>query len=217
MAQQLKGHPLAKSIRARVASQLNQLPTQPILAVILVGQDPASHLYVNLKRQACEEVGIGFELFFYQEDVSTDVLKEAIQDLNVCEDVTGILVQLPLPNQKTDEIIAQIDPQKDVDGFHPENLRALQEGKDNLAPAVALGIIELIKRTEEPLNGKQAVIVSSQIFGRPLLPLLKKMGCQATIVSPKDPELERKTLTADILISAVGKAGMITGAMVKTH
>lgn len=215
MAHLLRGRALAKNIRLNVKKNVDQLSTQPVLAVLLVGDDPASHTYVNLKKKACEEAGIGFELFLYPSDVAEETLIETIEELNRCEDVHGILVQLPLPGQNADRVIAALDPIKDVDGFHRDNLERLLAGEKAIAPAVALGIMRLITASQEPLREKKSVVVSSELFGKPLVALLEQKGCATEIVSPDDLELALKTKEADVLIVAVGRPHMIKKEYVK--
>jgi len=211
----LDGKQLAQEMRQALKEKVKQCETQPKLAVLLVGTDPASHTYVRLKQLACVEVGIAFELLAYPEFVTEEELLKRIQELNARSDITGILVQLPLPGQNPDPLIAAIDPKKDVDGFHPENLEHLRLGQPSLAPAVALGILKLIEVTKISLSQKHIVIVSSQFFGEPLIHLFTKDGAQSSIVSSKDPTLAQHTQQADILICAVGHPGLITKKMIK--
>lgn len=211
----LDGKSLAQQERQHVMEKIKSCKTQPKLAVILVGTDPASHTYVHLKQLACQEVGIGFELFAYPTFVSEQELMDRIQRLNARSDITGILVQLPLPGQNPNPLITAIDPKKDVDGFHPENLERLRQGKPTLAPAVALGILKLIEATHLDLPKKHAVIIGSHLFGEPLAHLLSTYGIESFVISASDSDLSQKTITADILISAVGHPGLITKEMVK--
>ena len=211
----LDGKTLAANIRSKVKARVAALPQKPGLAVILVGADPASHTYVALKQKACEEVGISFEkhLFFATEPEEKVIAK--IHELNARPDITGILVQLPLPSQNPDRVISAIDPQKDVDGFHPENVRRLREGKPAIAPAVALGIMKLIDASEESLSGKRAVVIGSDLFAEPLRTLLNEHGVSTETVSHQDPERIAKTKTADIVIVAVGQPNLITAPSIK--
>lgn len=214
MAMILDGRTLAQNIREKVKTRVQALGTQPGLAVILVGSDPASHTYVALKKKACEEAGIRFEQHLYFATESEDTLIKKIHQLNSRADVTGILVQLPLPTQDANRIIAEIDPLKDVDGFHPVNLQNLEAGKPAIASAVALGILKLIgEATRE--TPSQAVIVSSSLFAKPLQILLREQHILSTVVQSDDHHLAETTQTADILIVAVGQPGLITSNMVK--
>lgn len=215
MAVILDGKAIAARIRAKVKERVAALPKPPLLAVVLVGEDPASALYVGLKQKACEESGIKFERLAYPANISKSDLVKKIQELNVRPDVTGILVQLPLPAQDADAVIAAIDPKKDVDGFHPENLKALQSGKPGLVPAVALGIVKLIDEAHAPLRGRWAAIVSSPLFAKPVEALLAELDVKAFVVDPAAPDVAEKTKTADVLVVAAGRPGLITGEAVK--
>ncbi|MBI5793878.1 bifunctional methylenetetrahydrofolate dehydrogenase/methenyltetrahydrofolate cyclohydrolase [Candidatus Uhrbacteria bacterium] len=214
MALILNGKNLAMAIREKIKTRVAALSTPPGLAVILVGSDPASHTYVALKKKACEQVGIRFEQHLYFATESEDTLIKKIQELNARPDVNGILVQLPLPTQNADRVIAAIDPLKDVDGFHPVNLENLEAGKPAIASAVALGILKLIGEAPHK-TGSQAVIVSSPLFAQPLQILLREQNITATVVDPDAQDLAKTTRAADILIVAVGHPGLITGGMVK--
>ncbi len=215
MVQILDGRALSNRIREKIKTRVAALPTPPGLAVILVGADPASHTYVAIKHAACEEVGIRFEKNLYFATESEQTIIDKIHELNARPDIDGILVQLPLPSQDADRVIKEIDPKKDVDGFHPENLRRLKNGEPAIASAVALGVMKLIEKTERVKKGDKTVIVSSQLFAEPLVYLLKERNLNSTIVDASDLHLSAKTKTADILIVAVGKPGLITGEMVK--
>lgn len=216
----LDGTTLAATIRADVKKHIEADHLQLGLAVLLVGDDPASHLYVSLKRKACEEAGMRFELTTYPKDEPEANLIEKIKELNQRDDVTGILVQLPLPSQNADRVIAAIDPRKDVDGFHPKNLEHLEAGEPGIAPALELGIMKLMdhgllqlgKQTEPGLT---CVIIGSSLFARPMMHFLKERGILAQRVSADDPHLPETSVQADILIVAVGKPGVVTGDMIK--
>lgn len=216
MAFLLDGKALGATIREKVKIRVATLSTRPTLAVILVGKDPASHLYVSLKKQACEEAGIGFELFSYPAETSEEELIQKIQVLNAREEITGILVQLPLPTQSADNIVAAIDPNKDVDGFHPENLRRLEAGEPGIVPALELGIMKLISEAIKTCpKPSSALIVGSTFFARPLLSLLQEIHILGTSISPNDPSLLEKTCASDLIIVAVGQPNLITKDMVK--
>ncbi len=217
MATILDGKSLATTIREKVKDRVVSLATKPGLAIILVGNDPASHVYVNLKQKACEEVGIRFEKFSYEETVSETELIEQIKILNEREDIHGILVQLPLPTQNADKVILAIEPNKDVDGFHPTNLQSLRQGKPTIAPAVALGILKLIDAALESQNrtNLKAVIVSSDFFAEPLQLLLREQHIVSTVVRPEDEAFTDLTSSADILIVALGRPNIIRASMIK--
>lgn len=215
MATVLDGKTLATAIRAKVKGRVASLSAKPGLAVLLVGDDPASHLYVNLKEKACAEVGIRFERKEYAADVSEDNLVKDIRALNQRTDIDGILIQLPLPSQNADHVVAAIDPKKDVDGFHPKNLAALAAGLPCLAPPVHLGVMKLIESTGQNITGKTAVVVSSVVFGSPLVSLLGERNVSAHIISLNAKNLKEELQTADIVVTAIGRPAFITGDMLK--
>jgi methylenetetrahydrofolate dehydrogenase (NADP+) / methenyltetrahydrofolate cyclohydrolase len=216
MATILNGKELASKIQAKIADRVTNLPTTPSLAVVLVGDDPASHLYVGLKEKACKAAGIGFEKIVFAPEVLEEVIVEKVQSLNEDESVTGILVQLPLPTQNASNVIAAIDPLKDVDGFHPENLKRLEAAQPTIASAVALGVMRLIREAVGSYTfPKTATIVSSPLFSRPLELLLEDQGATVTVTQAEDEKLADKTRGADILIVAEGEPGLIIGEMVK--
>lgn len=212
MAIILDGRQLASRIREKIKARVAALPTQPGLAVLLVGDDPASHLYVSLKKQACEEAGIAFELFLFPSETAQEHLIAKIEELNTHQKINGILVQLPLPSQSANQVIAAIDPRKDVDGFHPENLARLRRGEPCIASAVALGVMKLLDEAKARGN---ACIVSSPLFAAPLATLLKERGSESVLVQAEDAHLADQTRQADILIVAEGIPGLITADMVK--
>ncbi len=213
MVKILDGKNLAQTIREKVKTRVAALSTQPGLAILLVGDNPASHTYVALKKKACEEAGIHFEQYLYVETEPEETLVKKIHELNAREDVNGILVQLPLPTQNADRVIAAIDPLKDVDGFHPVNLEKIERGESAIASAVALGIMKLIEQAGgSPVT---ATIVSSALFAKPLAILLRERGVASTVVQHDNADLAEATRASDILIVAVGQPGFIIGDMVK--
>jgi len=217
MAIILDGKALAERIRSKIKMRVSHLSPVPGLAVLLVGDDPASHTYVNIKQKACEEVGIYFEKFLYDKAVSEEILLQKIIELNHRKEINGILVQLPLPSQNADTIITAIDPKKDVDGFHPDNLNALKKGQPAIVSAVALGVMRLISlATKQTLTPKTAVVISSTLFGEPLIPLLREQSIDGMIVNETDEDLVEKTKQADVIIIALGKPGFLTGEMIKS-
>lgn len=216
MSEIIQGKRLAKSIREKVAKQIAKLDHPPGLAAILVGDDAASKLYVSLKERAAKEVGIYFEKIELEADASTGKIVKAVKKLNARDDIHGILVQLPLPNQDEDEVIEEIKWQKDVDGFHKKNRKRLLEGEPSLVPPVALAVMRLISATNQPLAGKNALIVANNpIFAEPLIQLFKEVGVAADFLPSDASAIETKTRAADILVVAVGKPGFITREMVK--
>lgn len=217
MTEILNGKVLAKTIREKVKLRIESMDFPPGLAVILIGENPASQLYIRLKEHASREAGIYVERLEYPADVETEAVIAAIKTLNERNDIHGILVQLPLPgNQDTDAIIAAINPNKDVDGFHQANRDALLASTPNLVPPTALAIMRLLQATRLPLQGKSAVILgNSAIFAEPLIELLKESGVVATFVTRETEGLPAITRAADILITALGSAHFVTPDMVK--
>ncbi len=189
------------------------------LAVILVGNNPASELYVKKKKIACDELGIGFELFRFDEKVSQEELLQTIDGLNDKQTVNAILVQLPLPkNLDSPKILNTVSPLKDVDGFTAFNLGLLNYGKEEIVSCTAQGIVRLLESTGVVIEGSNVCIVNhSIIVGRPLAQLLLNRGATVTICHAKTTDLAMHTKNADILITAVGKPKLINGDMVKPN
>ena len=210
MMQLIDGKTLAKTIRKNVKARVKNLAKQPGLAIILVGNDPASHVYVALKERACKRANIHFEKYLYFATETDEEIIKKIEELNKAENIHGILVQLPLPNHDENRIIAAIDPNKDVDGFHKENLARMNEGKPSLISPVALGVNKLIDTSGRPVSGLHAVIVASDFFAHPIATLLNEHGITSEIAKSTDPDLTAKTKKGDILIVALGKPGLIT-------
>lgn len=215
MAQIIDGRTLAQNIRTKLKQRIQSLPSMPGLAVILVGADPASHTYVEIKQKACEEIGVHFEKYLYFATETEQTIIDKIHELNTRKDIHGILVQLPLPSQNADRVIQAIDPKKDVDGFHPENISRLEHGLSGMVPAVALGIMKLIDATKKDLGGLKATIVSSVLFAQPITILLKERRVVARICQQETQDLHDLTREADILIVAEGSPSLITDDMVK--
>jgi methylenetetrahydrofolate dehydrogenase (NADP+)/methenyltetrahydrofolate cyclohydrolase len=188
----------------------------PHLATVLVGEDPASQLYVNMKHRACERVGIGSVSIQLPGDVGTEQVVEAVARLNQDALIDGILVQLPLPPQiNTADVIAAVSVEKDVDGFHPCNLGKLFTGEPNFVPCTPRGIMTLLQEYQIVTAGKRAVVVGRSIeVGRPLGMLLLAADATVTYCHSKTRDLTSYTRTADILVSAVGTAHLITAEMV---
>ena len=221
MASIIDGNKIAQDIRNEVRQSAISLKEQkgiiPGLAVVLVGEDPASQVYVGRKAKACAEVGFLSREYKLPADTSEARLLEIITELNQDHLIHGILVQLPLPkNISTDKIIAAIDPHKDVDGFHPYNVGGLVTGSPLFVPCTPQGIMELIARTGIDLKGKEAVVVGrSNIVGKPMALLLLAQHATVTICHSRTKDLPSVTRRADILIAAIGKAHMIKADMVK--
>ena len=198
-------------------SELKERNINPGLAVIIVGDDPASRVYVNNKKKACEEIGIYSEEYALKEETSEEELLSLIRELNVKKEINGILVQLPVPKQINEEtIINAIDPKKDVDAFHPVNVGKIMVGNFDFVPCTPAGVMELIAESGIDVSGKECVVVGrSNIVGKPQAMLLLHKNGTVTICHSRTKNLKEKTKTADILVAAVGKPNFITGDMIK--
>ena len=199
---------------ALIKSKTNKIPG---LAVILIGEFAPSQIYVRNKEKNSKEVGISSNIIKYSKDVTEEEVLKKIKDLNNDKDVSGILVQLPLPNQiDKKKIINTIDPLKDVDGFNPVNVGNLASGYKAIVPCTPLGCLMLLKNVEKNLSGKHAVIIGrSNLNGKPMAQLLLKENCTVTISHSKTKNLKEECLKADILIAAVGVANLIKKDWVK--
>jgi methylenetetrahydrofolate dehydrogenase (NADP+)/methenyltetrahydrofolate cyclohydrolase len=217
----LDGKTLAKKIRADIAAEIitkiQNGYKRPGLAVILVGNDPASEIYVRNKRLACEEIGIQSFYHHLSKTIQEDELIELIQLLNADPDVDGILLQLPLPEHiDSDKLLELIDPKKDVDGFHPYNLGRLAQRRPLMRPCTPYGVMLLLESIRETYKDKHAVIVgASNIVGRPMALELLLAGSTITICHRFTENLASHVQSADILVSAVGKPGLIKGHWIK--
>ena len=213
----LDGKALAAKIKARVREEAVKLPRRPGLAVVLVGNDPASRVYVTSKRKDCEECGFYSEEYALLESATQEELLELVETLNGREDIDGILVQLPLPAQLDEETVIQaIDPEKDVDGFHPMNAGALLIGRPGFLPCTPAGVMDLLDEYGVDPAGKRAVVVGrSHIVGKPMALLLLRRNATVTVCHSRTPDLAEHCRQADILVAAVGRQGLITGDMVK--
>ena len=216
----LDGNKIATEIRAEVAAEVKSLSAsgmRPGLAVILVGNNPASEIYVRGKVKSCEEVGIYSEKHTPPDTISTEKLLELVQDLNSRDEIDGILVQLPLPSQiDSKKILMAVDPAKDVDGFHPVNVGFLSTQRPGLVPCTPAGILEILKRSNIPISGQDAVVVGrSDIVGKPTAMLLTNGNATVTICHSKTRDLPGVCRRGDILVAAIGRAGMITRDFVK--
>ena len=221
MANIIDGKALSAAIKDEVRAQVPALEKQygrkPCLCVIIVGENPASQVYVRNKVRAAEYVGIDSLKVELPADSSEEALLARIAALNADPAVDGILVQLPLPRHIDEEkVIDAIAPEKDVDGFHPSNVAGLWLGKDCVLPCTPAGILRLIDSTGVSLSGKQAVVVGrSNIVGKPVAKLLLDRNATVTIAHSRTADLGSVTARADVLVVAVGKAGLVTGGMVK--
>lgn len=217
-AQLLNGKQLAADIRNRLKEKIAGFPAAPGLAVILVGNDPASEIYIRAKQKACAEIGIRAEAFHLPENTSQAELTGLINRLNSTPEINGILVQLPLPRHLNEkEILLAVAPEKDVDGFHPYNAGSIiQKRAGAFVPCTPKGILRLLDTTGKDLNGLNAVIVGrSQIVGMPAAHLLLNRNCTVTITHSHTQNLQKICQTADILIAALGKPEFITGEYIK--
>ncbi len=189
----------------------------PVLATVLVGDDPASAMYVRMKHRACEQVGISSVNIQIPKDATTRDVLDRIRTLNEDPDIDGILVQLPLPDQiDTHRVIEAVSPAKDVDGFHPSNVGKLVSGLPGPRPCTPKGVMTILKENRIPTTGKHAVVIGRSVdVGRPMALLLMLADATVTICHSKTVHLPDITRQADILVSAAGRAGMVTADMVK--
>lgn len=217
MAIILDGKALAKKCKEKVKKEAESLKRTPGLAVIIVGNNPASRVYVNSKRKDCEECGFLSEEYALPEETTEAELIALIQELNAREDIDGILCQLPLPKGINEEaVLMAIDPEKDVDGFHPMNMGALLIGKDGFLPCTPYGVMEILDEYGIDPKGKQCVVIGrSNIVGKPMSILLLQRHGTVTICHSRTPNLAEVCRTADILVAAVGKVNIVTADMIK--
>lgn len=216
----IDGKAIAGKKREELKQAVEELKAKgitPGLAVILVGDDPASQTYVRNKQRACKEVGIYSLLLKYEENITEEFLLARIKELNENKEIHGILVQLPLPNQINPKVVIEaIHPDKDVDGFHPLNVGKLLTGEDTFVPCTPLGIIEMLKEIHIDLTGKHAVVIGrSNIVGKPMGQLLLGENATVTYCHSKTVDLPSITRQADVLVSAIGQANRITADYVK--
>lgn len=197
--------------------QLNRVGVTPHLTVILVGDDPASHSYVSGKEKACKEVGLSSDVIKLAETTTEDELLERIEKLNNDEQVHGILVQLPLPDNIDEEkVIEAISPRKDVDGFHPLNIGYMMAGKETFLPCTPYGIITMLKSKHIDIEGKHAVVIGrSNIVGKPVGQLLLNENATVTYCHSRTKDMRSITKQADILVVAVGRAHVVNGDDIK--
>src|SRR5829696_779062 len=213
----MDGKGLAARVRAEVGRDVAELDRPAGLATVLVGEDPASAIYVSNKEKACVEAGIQTFHHGLAADISQEDLLGLVTELNADERVTGILVQLPLPPQiNEDLVITSIDPVKDVDGFHPINAGFLLLGRPTLPPATPVGILELLREYEIGLQGADAVVIGrSNIVGKPISLLLLAEHATVTITHSRTTNLAERVRAADVVVAAVGRAETVTAEMVK--
>jgi methylenetetrahydrofolate dehydrogenase (NADP+) / methenyltetrahydrofolate cyclohydrolase len=219
-ARKLDGSAIAAAIKEDVAREVAALAAQgirPTLAAVLVGNVPASEIYVRSKVRTCQELGLGSELLTPPKTVTTEEMLALVAELNGRDDVDGILIQLPLPPQvNAKRLLEAVAPEKDVDGFHPVNVGRLQTGQPALAPCTPAGLIEILKRSNLPIAGQNAVIIGrSDIVGKPAAILLLAENATVTICHSKTRDLPGICRTADIVVAAIGRPGYVTPDMVK--
>ena len=217
----IDGKKAAATLREKLKKKVSELKARynsvPGLTVILVGEDSPSQIYVKNKEKSANEVGIKSEVIRYPEEVEEKVVLDKIKELNDNNQVSGILVQLPLPKHiDKRKVIEAINPSKDVDGFHPMNVGNLSSGYESSIPCTPLGCYLLIKNIEKNLNGKHAVIIGrSNLNGKPMAQLLLKENCTVTITHSKTKDLKAECARADIIIAAVGRPKLVKADWVK--
>ena len=220
MSLRIDGKKISSDIKEELKEQVKQLKEEGVsvcLAVIQVGSDPASSVYVNNKKKACAYVGINSRSYELPEDTSEQTLLDLVQKLNEDPEVNGILVQLPLPKQiDEDKVIRTISPDKDVDGFHPVSVGRLWIGEKGFLSCTPAGVIQLLKRSGIEIEGKECVIIGrSNIVGKPMAALLLRENATVTVAHSKTKDLKSIAKRADILIVAIGKAKFITKDYIK--
>ncbi len=216
----IDGKAVAAKIKSQIKTEVESLKAQgktPGLAVIIVGNNPASRVYVNNKKKACEETGMYSVEYALSEETTEEELKALINKLNCDSKIHGILVQLPLPAHLDDKtVINTISPEKDVDAFHPVNVGKIMIGDYKLAPCTPAGVMELIKETGLEISGKECVIIGrSNIVGKPQAMLMLQNNATVNVCHSKTKDLKEVVKRADIVIAAVGRAKMITADMIK--
>lgn len=220
MAIVLDGKQLAKKVRQELKEKVDEMKQRgilPKLAVIMVGEDSASKIYVKNKSKACEELGIDYEEYLLKEDITIEELKDLIHSLNEKKEIHGILLQSPIPRHlNINEAFREIAPNKDVDGFNPINVGKLCLGQDTFVSCTPFGIIKILEEYQIPIEGKHVVILGrSNIVGKPLIQCMLNKNATVTICHSKTENIEEYTKQADILIVAIGKQRFVTKNMVK--
>ncbi len=210
---------LREDLKKKIIDLKSTFNSVPGLTVILVGDDPASKIYVKNKEKFSKEVGMNSEVIRYPKNVEESVILDKIMELNKDKKISGILVQLPLPKHiSKKKVIETILPTKDVDGFHPVNVGNLSSGYDSSIPCTPLGCFLLLKKVEKNLSGKHAVIIGrSNLNGKPMAQLLLKENCTVTITHSKTKDLKEECLKADIIVAAVGKPKLVKGDWIKKN
>ncbi|WRA75901.1 bifunctional methylenetetrahydrofolate dehydrogenase/methenyltetrahydrofolate cyclohydrolase FolD [Helicobacter pylori] len=214
---QALAHNIEKDLKNKIQTITAQTHKRPKLAVILVGKDPASITYVNMKIKACERVGMDFDLKTLQENITEAKLLSLIKDYNTDQNISGVLVQLPLPRHiDTKMILEAIDPSKDVDGFHPLNIGKLCTQKESFLPATPMGVMRLLEHYHIGIKGKDvAIIGASNIIGKPLSMLMLNAGASVSVCHILTKDISFYTQNADIVCVGVGKPDLIKASMLK--
>ena len=220
MAEIISGKAISAATRADIAKQVEELKTKgvtPGLAVIIVGDDPASRVYVNNKKKACAELGMLSEEYALPADTEMDELLKLIDTLNTRKDIHGILCQLPLPKHLDEKrVIDAISPDKDVDAFHITNVGGIMLGEYKFLPCTPAGVMEMLKRSNISVEGKHCVVIGrSNIVGKPMAMLLLHANATVTVCHSRTKNLAEICRTADLIVAAVGKADFVTADMVK--
>jgi methylenetetrahydrofolate dehydrogenase (NADP+)/methenyltetrahydrofolate cyclohydrolase len=217
VAEILSGRKLAREVRREVAARVSSLDRPPGLAVVLVGEDEASQVYVSYKEKACRKAGVRSTVVRLPADVSREELLGRVEELNGDDTVDGVLVQLPLPGHlSASEVASAVLPEKDVDGFHPRNVGSLWRGEEGLFPCTPTGVMALLDRHRIDPEGMRAVIVGrSDIVGKPLAAMLLAANATVTLAHSRTRDLPGLTSQADLLVSAVGRPGMIGAGHVR--
>lgn len=221
MAQIIDGKKISQDIKDELKVEVENMKANgekiPCLAVIQVGNDPASSVYVNNKKKGCEYIGIGSRSYELKEETTEEELLDLIKKLNNDDEVTGILVQLPVPKHiNEDVIIRNIDPRKDVDGFHPQSVGAMMIGEEGFLPCTPAGIIQLLKRSNIDIEGKVCCVIGrSNIVGKPMSMLLLQENGTVTVCHSRTKDLKSISSQADILVVAIGKPKFVDDSYVK--
>ena len=217
MAKIIDGKKVSAAVRAQVRDEVTELGKQPGLAVVIVGNDPASRTYVNNKKKACADTGIYSEEYALPETTTQEELLALVDQLNHKKEINGILVQSPLPAGLDEEAVVEaIAPEKDVDAFHPDNVGRIMIGNYHFLPCTPAGVIELLQSEQIDIAGKNCVVIGrSNIVGKPMAMLLLHHNGTVTICHSRTKDLKAVCRQADILVSAVGKASFVTADMVK--
>ena len=216
----IDGRAVAKAFKEEIAVRVSEMASSgvtPHLAVVLVGENPASQVYVRNKENSCIKAGMRSSVIRLDENTTQEALEDVVNSLNEDESVHGILVQLPLPRHLDEaRVLRLIDPDKDVDGFHAMNSGRLMNGQKGFVPCTPLGVMKLLKAYDIPVEGKHAVVIGrSNIVGKPMAMLLLGANATVTICHSRTQNLAEITRQADILVAAVGRAGFVTADMVK--